>query len=158
MEQVIERVLNSMQLSFIKKSEDQIQSHFFYMDLKSTSIRVAISVNYEIMESLVFFTIPTGIKNSSLTNISELFHRINFDDLKGAFVIDHNELIMGYHTGFYFYELNADEFKLQLDYYLTHAYQHVEYYLDAILECNFGEHSPSYILNKLELNTDPNLN
>lgn len=159
MDKVVVTLLNEMELNYQKKSEeDSIDSYTFHIDIGEASIKGAIAVNYEVSETLIYFKLPSFVKGTSKQKVSELFTRINFEIHLGAFIMDFNDGIIGFHTGFYSEGLDEAQYEQFLTRYISCAYNNIDHYIESILECNFGDKSPSEVLNYLEYKTDPNLN
>lgn len=159
MHKVLVNIFEEMELEYYHNSEkDSIDSYTFHIDIGEASIKGGVAINYDAHETLIYFKLPSFVKESTKQKISELFTRINYDIEIGTFIMDFNDGIIGFHTGFYFEGFNDKQYRRFLTEYLSYAYNYIDHYLETILECNFGDKSPAELLNLLEFKTDPRLN
>lgn len=156
--EIVEKHLKGMQLSFEHEVDDESRhSYFFDMKLKKGIIRGVIGVNYSEEFVMLYFLNPTPFPEERKHEVGEFLHRVNFDIVQGAFVIDYSDCIVGFHTSF---SLTDDED--HNDETLLSAFRFVkevlEEYFPGVLKVGYGEKNPEDVLNEILLDFNPRWN
>lgn len=156
--ELIEKHLTGMQLQFYyEKDEENRHSYYFDMKLKKGNIRGVIGVNYSEEYVLLYFLNPTPFPEEKKHQVGEFLHRVNYNIPQGAFVIDYNDYIVGFHTTF---SLTEDE--THNNHMFIEAFKFckdtLQEYFPGVLRVGYGEVNAETALNEILHDFNPRWN